>query len=252
MPPRRAAQTPPADPDTPPAEYDEDRLCKGVCNILWHKHGKGVPTEGDPYLCERCQRTLRSELQELDTLGAMLAASIDGHRGSTASDAAIRAHRGANSRPSASPDADMLNELENELKQWIRMKRPVHGRFGLLARTTTEATAWLYQNADLYTSDPDNAGAFFEAIHRWHGLLTKKTKAGPALFSKPLPCPRCQGGKSLVQEAGSEIVYCTNCNRHMSVQEYEDLAAEAAEAAEAAKQTPAAKRKTAAAKAAQE
>lgn len=250
MPPRRTAvqeTEPPAGDDRP--AYDETRLCRGSCNYLWRKHGKGIPTEGEPYLCSRCVKTLGNEILGLDTLAAMVTATADGQRGSTASDAAIRAHRGANSRPSPSPSGDTTGELESELVRWMRIHRPKAIRLGFYGRSITEACSWLYTNLHLYTEDADNAGAFFDAIHSWHGRLVKATKSGPALYSKPLPCPRCQGGKSLVQEAGSEIVYCTNCNRHMSVKEYEALAADAAEAASAGAEPSPAARKAAASRA---
>lgn len=222
------------------APYD-DKACIGACNALWRKRGTGIAREGEPYLCQRCVSTLRAELSGLDTLAGMLAASEDGYRSSTGSDAAIRAHRNASNAGSPSPASDLVNELEDLLRRWVAVKRPVASRLGMLARPVTESASWLIANLHMYTADKECAGPLYDDVRRWHSRLAKRAKAGPALISKPVPCPRCpKGSRTLVQERGSEHVKCIQCNRIMSIKDYEDLAADAAESAAAGKSEAAA------------
>lgn len=220
-------------PDTEPDERDRPRLCPGACNALYRKNGKGIGREGDPVLCPKCVSVLRNELSGLDTLSAMLTAEADGFRGSTGSDAAIRAHRNGTGRGSPSPVSDLLGELEDALRQWVAVKRPVAARLGYLARPVTESTSWLIANLNLYMIDEDYAAQLYDAVRSWHSRLAKLAKAGPALVSKPVPCPRCSK-MGLSQERGSDVVKCRECGRLMSVREYEDLAAEAESATGAA------------------
>lgn len=223
-------------PDSPDeAAYDE-HACKGACNTLWRKRGTGTPDEVEPgqYLCAKCARTLKNELAAIDTLAGMLAAADDGYRSSTGSDAAIRAHRGAAGRASPSPVTDMLSELESVLREWTGKKRPVAARLGLLARPVTESSSWLIANLFMYLSDETLAVPLYDDVRRWHSRLARQAKAGPALVSKPVPCPRCRE-RGLVQERGAEVVKCTSCGRMMGIREYEDLAAEAEDAAAAAR-----------------
>lgn len=60
---------------------------------------------GDPLLCSRCAGLLRSELDALDALITVILRKADGHKSSTGSDAAIRAHRGGSSLRSPSPSS---------------------------------------------------------------------------------------------------------------------------------------------------
>lgn len=214
-------------------------LCSGPCNILYRKNGKGIAREGDPVLCQKCTSTLRSQISGLYVLVAMLAQTGDGHRGDTSQDSAIRAHRAPTGKGSPSHSADTVEELEQLLRRWLQVKRPVHARLGYHAAPLYELTCMLLESLHLYLRDPAYADDLREDIRVWHSRLEKMTKAGPALVSKPLPCPRCPGkSMSLVQERGSDTVKCTVCGRIMSVKEYEDLAADGAEATTAAKPDP--------------
>jgi len=220
----------------PPAEgFDPGpHACPGACNSLYRRKGLGFINEGNPVLCGKCSAVLRSELLGLDTLAGMLAAREDGFRGSTGSDAAIRAHRNAGSKRSPSPETDLISELEDCLREWMSRKRPVMPQLGYLARPVTECSSWLVANLFMYLPDPELATGLYDDVRRWHSMLAKRAKAGPALVSKPVPCPRCRE-RGLVQERGAEIVKCTKCGRMMGIGEYESLAAEGAEAADAAK-----------------
>lgn len=238
-------------------EIDE-RWCKGSCNRLYLETGKGTPVDGDPVLDQRCTTRLRTELSGIDTLAGMLSAANDGQRASTASDSAITMHRGTSSnRRSASPSVDTIDELEKFLRDWVAVKRPITARLGYLARPVTESCSWLISNLRMYAEDRTRAypgtgdyrvvaEVFFEQVTMWHSKLTKMTKSGPALITKPVPCPRC-GERGLVQERGSQIVRCNSCNRHMSVNDYEKEAVAAADHHDEKKEAAAAA-KTAAAK----
>lgn len=242
-------------PESPVTEIDP-RWCKGSCNRLFLESGKGRPRDGDPVLCSRCTNRLRTELSGIDTAAAILAAGNDGMRGSTGGDSAIRMHRGGSSKRSPSPSHDTLGELEEFLRQWITVKRPVAARLGYLARPVTEQCSWLIANLRAYAEDrsaayPDTADercvaeVFFQQITSWHSRLTKMTKTGPALITKPVPCPRCEQ-MGLVQERGSDHVICSSCNRHMSVSEYEKHAAAMADHEDQKKEAAAAARAAAA------
>ena len=235
--PRRPA----ADDDAVQEEQERPSrpLCPGPCNLLFRKNGRGIAREGDPVLCPKCTSTLRSQISGLDVLVAMLARTADGHRADTSQNSAIRAHRAPTGKGSPSTAADVTDELEKLLRTWLQVKRPVGARLGYHAAPVYELTSMLLESLHLYLRDPDYADDLREDIRVWHSRLEKMTKAGPALVSKPLPCPRCPGkSMSLVQERGSDTVKCTVCGRIMSVAEYENLAADGAEATAAAKPEP--------------
>lgn len=221
--------------EVPPEGFDPGpHACKGACNSLYRRKGLGYISEGNPVLCGKCSGVLQRELLGLDILSGMLAAQADGYRASTGSDAAIRAHRNAGSQRSPSPEADLVAELEDCLRTWMARKCPVMPQLGYLGRPVTECTSWLYKNLFMYLPDPELATGLYDDVRRWHSMMAKRAKAGPALVSKPVPCPRCRE-RGLVQERGAEIVKCTKCGRMMGISEYESLAAEGAEAADAAK-----------------
>jgi hypothetical protein len=164
----------------------------------------------------------------------MLARTADGHRADTSQNSAIRAHRAPTGKGSPSTPADVTDELEKLLRTWLQVKRPVGARLGYHAAPVYELTSMLLESLHLYLRDPAYADDLREDIRVWHSRLEKMTKAGPALVSKPVPCPRCRA-MGLTQERGAQIVKCTECGRHMSTDEYETLAAEAADSTTAAK-----------------
>ena len=226
-----------------PAESTLDtRICQGVCTANYRKTGKGVARYGDPVLCQQCVSRLRNELDGLDARATFLLREADGHRGSTGADAAIRAHRNAGTRGSASPAYDLVNELISVLRKWVIVKRQTAWRLGFIASEVTELAAWLITNLNLYTQDRAVAGQLAEDIHRWHGRLERRAKAGAALIHKPIPCPHCKK-MGLEQETGSQVVKCRECGLIRSVEQYEALAADGAEstdgAAEGASRRPA-------------
>lgn len=224
----------------------DPRACRGPCNDKWRKDGKGSPRYGDPLLCSRCVSVLRTELAAIDTMAAVLVAEADGYRGSTGADSAIRAHRNAGSKGSPSPVHDLIDELTSDLRGWVVAKRKIADRLGQVARDVTELSSWLIANIDKYLYDPECAGPLSEAVHRWHGRLEKRAKAGTALVHKPIPCPSCRK-MGLVQEKGAKTVSCTECGFIQAAEVYERNAADGAEAADAAKEAesaPAAKRRS--------
>jgi ribosomal protein L37AE/L43A len=216
----------------------DQSLCQGPCMTRYRETGKGVQRFGDPVLCQRDVSQLRNELTEIDTMAAVLVAGADGFRASTGSDAAIRAHRSAGSRPSPSPAHDLIDELTSVLRKYVLMKRVVAGRLGFVARDITELASWLITNLDRYVSDREVAGVLSADVHRWHGRLEKQTKSATALLHKPLPCPACKK-QGLQQERGSKVVKCAECGLIRSIEDYEAMAADAVEATEAGKATAA-------------
>lgn len=224
--------------------YREDRarirgICIGHCNRRWIDKGTGTPSYGDPVLCARCMKEIRDSLVEIDGEAAIAAAAADGMRGSTGQDdSAVRMHRGGSELPSPSPVFDDLDEMASCLFKWMRIKRPRAARLGLLAREITESSSWISFNLPSFTDDRAIAVEFQKDITGWHRRLMNRAKAGTALFSKPLPCPRCRL-IGLQQERGSDVVKCCECGRMMSAVEYEELAAAADEATAAgAAETP--------------
>jgi ribosomal protein L37AE/L43A len=197
----------------------------------YRETGKGTIRYGDPLLCQQCVSRLRSELLEVDTMAAVLVAQADGHRSSTGSDSAIRAHRNAGTRASASPAHDLLDELTSLLREYVTAKRQAASRLGLVARDLSELCSWLYANADKYVYDPAMAGKLAADVHSWHGRLERRTKSATALLHKPVPCPQCKR-QALVQERGSDVVRCSECGLIRSISDYEALAADAAEQAD--------------------
>jgi hypothetical protein len=217
----------------------DKHICAGPCCHTLRTTGKGVARYGDPILCQRCVSQLRSELSAIDTAAGILVAKADGYRESTGADSAIRAHRNASTRASASPVHDLIDELTRDLSKWMVIKRPVAARLGMVARPVTEVASWLSANASLYVDDRELAGPLTEVVHRWHLRLEKRAGTAPALRHKPLPCPRCRK-RGLEWETGAQTIKCRECGRIMSVQEYDDLAADGAEATDSgAEETPA-------------
>lgn len=226
--------------------YREDRarirgICIGHCNRRFIDKGTGTPNYGEPVLCHKCVRELSGALVELDGEAAIAAAAADGMRGSTGQDdSAVRLHRGASELPSPSPVFDDLDEMASCLFKWMRIKRPRAARLGLLAREITESASWIGFNLPSFTDDREIAAQFQQDVTSWHRRLMNRAKAGTALFSKPLPCPRCRL-IALQQERGSDVVKCSECGRIMLATEYEEMAATASEAATAgAEESPAA------------
>lgn len=246
-------RSPVADDDQVQDEPDEfreidPRICQGPCTAKLRETGKGgggIVRYGDPVLCQPCVSRLRGELDGLDARVTFLLNEADGHRGSTGADAAIRAHRNAGTRGSASPAYDLVNELIGVLRKWVIVKRQTAWRLGYIARDVTELAAWLKENLNWYTDDRAVAGEFADEIHRWHLRLNKRAKATPVLHAKPIPCPSCRK-MGLEQEEGSPVVKCRECGLIQPAEVYESDVADAAEAtqsaAEDAAQKPSARR----------
>jgi hypothetical protein len=238
-----SADDAPAASETP--EAIDPRICQGPCTARLRETGKGAGAArfGDPILCGSCVSQLRNDLAEIETMSSVMQADADGHRSSTGADAAIRAHRNASTASSPSPSHDLVDELISVLRGYVVLKRPVASRLGQVARDTTELTSWLITNADKYIYDRALAGQLAADARTWHSRLEKRTKSATALVPKPLPCPACKK-KGLEQERGSKVVKCRLCGLIRSIDDYEAMAADAAESLDAgAAETPPATRR---------
>jgi hypothetical protein len=209
----------------------DPRICTGPCTARLRQTGKGaeVARFGDPNLCGPCVSQLRNDLVEIETMSSVMQADADGHRSSTGADAAIRAHRNASTSGSPSPAHDLIDELVSVLRGYVVIKRPVASRLGQVARDTTELTSWLATNLDRYIYDRALAGQLAADARRWHARLEKRTKSATALLHKPVPCPACKK-RGLEQERGSKVVKCRECGLIRSIEDYEAMAADYAEA----------------------
>jgi hypothetical protein len=104
---------------------------------------------------------------------------------------------------------------------------PSPPRRGMLAAVITTTVAWLTVHLDGILASPV-AEPFGTEVTQWHREMTSKVKAGTGTHRKPVPCPRC-GLRLLTWTEGGDYVICGGCNRHMTVAEYHDEAAAAAD-----------------------
>ncbi|MFI6793649.1 hypothetical protein ACIBG4_40595 [Nonomuraea sp. NPDC050383] len=144
---------------------------------------------GDPVWDHRCARLIRAALAEIDDTAALLAASIDGHRGS--------APAGPNgvAAPSHLSIVNTLDELYGALSmvegQWREYRRypdrPRRAR-GTHARTLT--VGWLLGELDDILLHPGSVD-FGLGVLGWQARLRKMTKSDPVSTMSPIRCPRC-------------------------------------------------------------
>jgi hypothetical protein len=184
---------------------------------------KAVP--GAPWWCDRCKTVIRRELAELDYLASLLAAAADGQRGQRPGAKMPKGKR--HGGPSPSPTADLIEELAGDLRGWestVRGHEPL-ARRGHLATETSMMITWLsgqFDKAMLMRSAPE----FGLGVLDWHRKLNRLAKAGTGTHHKPVRCPRCEQ-MMLFWTEGDDHVECRNraCNRLMSLDEYDEIAA---------------------------
>jgi hypothetical protein len=198
---------------------------------------------GAPIWCARDAAVIRRELAELDYLTAMLAMTADGQRGARPG-AKMPPKGKQHGGPTASPTADLLEELAGDLREWesaVRGGEPLTRR-GHLDTETSMMITWLcgqgqFAKAMLISRPvklPDGrevpwAVKFGEGVRHWHRRLVRITKAGTGVHHKPVRCPRC-GELALYWTEGDDYVECKGkggtCGRLISIDEYDKLAAE--------------------------
>ena len=199
------------------------------------------PWPGEPFWCTREAATIRRELAELDYLTAMLARAADGQRGQRPG-AKMPPKGKKHGGPTASPTADMLEELAGDLREWesaVRGGEPL-GRRGHLDTETSMMIAWLcgrgrFERAMLMgrpvkTRDGREvpwAVRFGEDVREWRRKLVRITKAGTGVHHKPVRCPRCEE-LALFWTEGDDYVECKGkggtCGRLISLDDYDELA----------------------------
>lgn len=206
--------------------------CCGPCNSAWRATGHGDPFGGEPVWCPPCASQIRRALGELDYLGAMLAATADGHREQPISPARLSTR--AMSPSAAADDLDELTSLLYESEDSYRAMRgwPSAPRHGYLAPVTTEIISWLLRHLPGIL-ESSLAESFGREVRKLHRELAAKAKAGEGRHRKPAPCPRC-GLKLLTLDEGADHVVCAGCNRHMPMAEYHEHVAATARSLERA------------------
>lgn len=218
--------------------------CPGSCNVTyrrafreyrqalaeWDGDGDGpeVPDiasiSGEPVWCFRCAATVRRCLASLEDLAAIRAAQADGHRGGQNERVS-----GSPGKPSPSPAIDDLEELWSVLHGWELSYRGAdpRKRDKRLPVAIMTAVSWLLLHFDMIIRHPDIAPEFGRDVLRWHAELSRKTAMGE-VRRKPVPCPRCDL-MALVQKPDEEYVVCEQCGRHVSPEEYDELALKSAQ-----------------------
>jgi hypothetical protein len=245
-----------------------DNPCPGACNYRWREAQDAYkqalaeydraarldphqsrpeapeirPWPGSPVWCARDSATIRRELTELDYLAAMLAQAADGQRGQRpgAKMPAGKQHGG----PSASPAADLLEELAGDLREWeseVRGGEPLTRR-GHLDTETSMMIAWLCGAGHFARAMatvrpsllPDGrtvpwAAKFGDGVHRWHRKLARITKAGSGTHHRGVRCPRCEE-MAVWWTEGDDHAVChgkgNTCGRLIGLDELDGLAAE--------------------------
>ncbi|MFI7449564.1 hypothetical protein ACIBQX_18855 [Nonomuraea sp. NPDC049714] len=147
-------------------------------------------TPGAPVWDHRCARVIREALAELDDTAAILAASIDGHRG-----AAMAGPNGV--KPvDHKTIVESLDELFGDLveveDQWRQARgyrpRPRRAR-GAHARAA--CVSWLLDQLDDLLLHPGSV-EFGLSVLRWQRRLRAMAKVDPASRRSPIACPRCR------------------------------------------------------------
>ena len=182
-----------------------------------------TPAWGEPIWCPRDQGLIRISLLELDELAFLVTRkSGEGLQGPPAASPRVSGTRGARS---PSPLADMVTQLESELRSWEYAIRgeDTKVRRGHLCRSITASVNWLYANFDFVITHPGLGQDFGSEIRTWHRRLISAGYAGSARHTKRLPCPRptCQRFGSLVEEEGNDYIECVACHNLMSRDEYD-------------------------------
>jgi len=182
-----------------------------------------VPYPGDPIWCLRDQGLIRVSLLELEELAVLVTRNAgEGLPGRAADTPRVSGTRGSRS---PSPLANMVIQLESELRNWEFAIRgeDTKVRRGHLCLAITASVNWLYANFDFAICHPGLGKDFGCEIRAWHRRLMSVGHAGSARHTKRLPCPRptCQRFGSLVEEEGNDYIECVACHNLMSRDEYD-------------------------------
>jgi ribosomal protein S27E len=190
---------------------------------------------GDPVWCRRCVAVIRQALVELDDLARQVEADADGHRRQPAAGGGGAAGRSVRS---PSPAADLVDSLYGFLTgiedEWRTARgyapRPQRRHRGAHARSI--CIAWLLgELADIlaHGTDPERMG---RRVLAWVTVLRDAAKARPEPKRLPVRCPRCDRARTLSRRDDG-YVRCGACGRHLSPDEYDELAV-----AQAVKEAP--------------
>lgn len=181
------------------------------------------PAWGEPIWCGRDQGLIRVSLLELEELAVLVTRNAgEGLQGRVTDAPRVSGTRGTKS---PSPLANLVTQLESELRSWEFAIRgeDTKVRRGHLCKAITASVNWLYANFDFAITHPGLGKDFGCEIRGWHRRLTSAGHAGSARHTKPKPCPRptCQRFGSLVWEEGTDYIECVACHNLMTLDEYD-------------------------------
>ncbi|NUW45568.1 hypothetical protein [Nonomuraea rhodomycinica] len=186
----------------------------------------GMPVhEGEPVWCRRCPSIIRHALGELDDIGALLAASVDGHRG--AAMAGPNGVKPLDHRQLVEELDDLFGFLVSVEDAWRPARgyppRPRRAR-GADARMRT--VGWLLGQLDNILLDPWSVEVGLDIL-RWHRRLLRMTKSDPTARRSPIECPRCR--ERQVQRRDDGYYECGSCCRLLNEREHDREYAEQAD-----------------------
>lgn len=186
---------------------------------------------GDPVWCGTDLAARRQELAELDDLACLVVRDADGHRGANG-EARVS---GSPAPGSPSPTLDDVDELDSWLRSWQATWTGTDtlARRGHIADSVTRGVSWLLGRADRVLQHADVGADFGREVHAWHTRLSRGSKSDIRVHRKPLRCDKC-GCMSLEWPEGSDRVTCArrDCQRVLSLPEYEALVEHVAPAAQ--------------------
>ncbi|WP_405149469.1 hypothetical protein OG589_14630 [Sphaerisporangium sp. NBC_01403] len=192
-----------------------------------------TPWYGNPVWCGTDLAARRQELAELDDLACLVVAEADGHRGANG-EARVS---GSPTPGSPSPTLDDVDELDSWLRSWqgAWTGEDTLARRGHIADSVTRGVSWLLGRADRILGHEAVGADFGREIHAWHTRLSRGSKSDIRVHRKPLRCDRC-GCLSLEWPEGSDRVTCArrDCQRILTLPEYEALVEHVAPAARVA------------------
>jgi hypothetical protein len=182
--------------------------------------------------CGDCQATIKRELSEIGRLVAHLTANADGYAADTAPGQRVT---GSPGHRSPSPAHNLYDEVDSVLYarecEWWQIRfghTTPPDRRGFLADKFTDTLVWLLEHFSGMICHPGIGQPFGEEIRDWHRRLRARSKTGPGVHHKTLPCPRCGMVPSLSWREGDDYVRCGNrdCGRMLSLADYDAYAAD--------------------------
>ncbi|MCW2768170.1 MAG: hypothetical protein JWO11_4129 [Nocardioides sp.] len=194
-----------------------------------------TPWYGNPVWCGTDLAARRQELAELDDLACLVVRDADGHRGQHG-EARVS---GTPVSGSPSPTLDDVDELDSWLRDWQATwtRTDTLARRGHIADSVNRGVSWLLASGrcDRILQHPQVGADFGREIHAWHTRLSRESKSDIRVHRKPLRCDKC-GCLSLEWPEGSDRVTCArrDCQRILTLVEYEALVDHVAPAAQLA------------------